>query len=118
MHLSSGISSFDTEQNWEEARFSQEVIGVYNFRSPGVPTLFGDPISVPVFVGVGSTHADPDSCNSWPNEAFPSNTTFPDPPPFHVTVDWAFPNVPLSSNGLLGLCLTVQGVVTRTCVHV
>lgn len=83
-----------------------------------VPNPFGGSpsptVNVPESLGIAQTNPDP--CADWANGVEPLP---PPPPPFEVTADWAFPGIPSTpTGGLLDACVTVQGVLPRTCVNV
>ena len=92
-----------------------QLIGNGPFTTPGIPfgtgSLFAEGATP---WGIGQT--DPVACAAWPTGP-PTTLTVPGPPPFHITLDWNNDGVPVPTN-LLGLCLTVQGVIPRTCLDV
>jgi hypothetical protein len=127
MHLANPNASFDTAQEWRELSGesptgpSRQVIAVNPIDMPpgGVP-IGTDALFVPVPTSLGVAETDPAGCAAWPTAPSPEPVEYPAPPPFHATVDWNFPGPPLGApsppGGLLQTCLTVQGVVPRSCV--
>ena len=118
--------TFNTYQTWLEmteetaAAPSRQIDEVNPFYEPpgGVP-VGTDALNLPVATSFAVTETDPAACAAWPTVSFPPPLSFPAPAPFHVAADWnvsGFP-VPLPPS-LLSLCLTVQGVVPRTCLAI
>jgi hypothetical protein len=66
----------------------------------------------PVGLAYGISHTDPAACAAWPTRPNPPPSSFPTPAPFKVSADWD-----LSLPSLLSLCLTVHGVLPRTCAE-
>jgi hypothetical protein len=91
------------------------------------PQLFGvDPIyTPPIPFGTGALfepvpsggvvvgRTDQVACAAWPTAMNPPPYSVAAPPKFHIELDGAPP-----AGSLLQACLTVQGVVPRTCLGV
>jgi hypothetical protein len=132
MHLTNASASFDRTQSWLEMTDemssgpSRQVIAVDPIYTPfplapvpvGTDGLYP---SFPVGTSYGIAQTDPAACAVWPASGPPPDS-LPAPPPFQVTADWSFPGPPLgpgpTPTGLLQFCLTVQGVVPRSCLNV
>ena len=92
-----------------------QLIGINPIYTPPVP--FGyDSISTRVPTGgVTLAQTDPVACRSWPTGSDPSVGPGSYPaPPFHIQLVGRIPTSP-PRGGLLQTCLTVQGVLPRTC---
>jgi len=107
------------EMTSENPAVASRVIGINPFYVPpgGVPVGYGS-FSVPVATSFGVATSDPVACAAWPTTPGEEPQSSPAPPPFQVVADWnisgyPFPTTPPS---LLSACVTVQGVLPRTCV--
>lgn len=103
------------EMTPESAVTSTQLIGIRPFYTPPIP-VGTDSFSVPLpSGGVVVAKTDPVACTPWPttdDPPPPPSYSLPAPPTFHIEFD----NPSVTS--LLQACLTVQGVVPRTCLKV
>jgi hypothetical protein len=112
------VGSPGSWQTWYE--MTQEGAGV-DSTLWGIDPIYMPPGGVPfgngaIFEPVPSggtfvARVDPAACAHWPTQDQPTDYTVPVPAqaPFHITADGGTPS-------LLSLCLTVQGVVPRSCI--
>ena len=114
--------NFSTGQSQQWHEFTNEsdapiqIIGINPIETPPVP--FGTGAFVfPVATSYGLIQTDPAACQAWPSTN-PPPTTLSTPPPFHVIADWNLSGLPVPFSSLVQACVTVQGVVPRTCVVV
>lgn len=89
---------------------SPQILGLNYFYSPNVP-IGTDSFSERVPTGLTLAHTDAAACAAWPTTSAPP-ANIPAPAPFHIELY----GVPAPTS-LLQACVTVQGVLPRTCVN-
>ena len=102
------------EMTAESGRDTFQVIGIDPFYTPPIPLFYDSFFLTLPAGGALLAKTDPVACAAWPtgpSEAPPFQ--IPGPPPFHIELDGKLP----AATSLLQACLTVQGLLPRTCLN-
>jgi hypothetical protein len=101
------------EMTSESPTESSQVIGINPIYTPGIPVGTESFTTQIPTGGVRIAHTDPVACSAWPTtDAVTEPFSVPGPPTFHIVLE----QPALAS--LLHACVTIRGIVPRTCLQV